>query len=244
LSNPQFYQTPVELDAVAHRDWKLRPLNNALFARKAHGVMLLASEFFDAAREYAIIFVRDSGVIVPVVMLGLTEGDNLFMDDAGRWYSEYLPAYIRRYPFVLSQPVEGQTVLAVDTSCAAVVTDGGEGQRIFEADGSYTEALQTIQKFVSQFHDSYNLTLAFTRELDGLGLFRETSLSAIMKADGAKYNVGGFLVVDEDKLQALPDDKIAHLHRNGALRGIHTHLFSLTNVNRLIDRLATRKKAA
>jgi hypothetical protein len=244
VSNPQFYQTPVMLDATAHRDWKLRPLSNALFARKAHGVMLLASEFFDAAREYAIIFVRDSGVIVPVVMLGLVEGDNLFMDDAGRWYSDYLPAYIRRYPFILSELGEGQTVLAVDTSCNAVITDGGEGQRIFEADGTYTETLKTIQTFVSQFHDSYNLTLAYTRELESLGLFRETSLSAIMKADGTKYSVGGFLVIDEEKLQALSDEQVGALHRNGALRGIHTHLFSLSNVNRLIDRQATRKKAA
>jgi hypothetical protein len=65
-----------------------------------------------------------------------------------------------------------------------------------------------------------------------------------MKADGTKYNVGGFLIIDEEKLQALPDDQIGMLHRNGSLRGIHTHLFSLTNVNRLIDRQAARKKAA
>lgn len=244
MSNPQFYQTPVELDSDLHRDWKLRPLSNALFARQAHAVLLLASEFFDAAREYAIVFVREGEVIVPVVMLGLVEGDNLFMDDAGRWYAGYLPAYIRRYPFVLAEPIEGQAVLAVDTSCSAVVTDGGEGQRMLEADGSYTDALKAIQTFVSQFHDSYKLTLAYTRELESLGLFRETNLSAIMKADGTKLNVGGFLIVDEEKLQALPDDKIAALHRNGTLRGIHSHLFSLTNVNRLVDRQATHKQAA
>lgn len=240
---PLFYQNPVVLNSVDHREWKLRPLPGVNFARKAHAVMLIAPEFFDAAREFPIVFVRDGDTIMPIAMLGLAEGENLFTDESGRWYARYIPAYIRRYPFILSEPIDGQTYLAVDQDCEAVVKDGGEGQRMFDENGEGTEALKTIQEFVSQFQDSYNVTRQYTKALDELGLFREMSLNAIMKSDGAQHSIGGFLIVDEEKLQNLPDEKIVELHKNGALRGIHTHLFSLANVNLLIERQAARKQA-
>ena len=243
-ATPLFYHSPVVLNSAEHREWKLRPLPGVGFTSKAHAVMLLAHEFFDAAREFPIVFIRDGETIMPIVMLGLSEGENLYTDNSGRWYARYIPAYIRRYPFILSEPVDGQTYLAVDQACEAVVTDGGDGQRLFDAEGNATDALKTIQEFVSQFQDSYNLTKQYTRTLDELGLFREMSLKAVMKTDGAEHNLTGFLVIDEEKLQNLPDDKIVELHKTGALRGIHTHLFSLGNVNLLIERQAARKPAA
>lgn len=242
-ATPLFYQTPVILNSTDHREWKLRPLPGVQFTRNAHAVMLLAHEFFDAAREFPIVFIRDGETVMPIVMLGLNQNENLFTDDSGRWFARYIPAYIRRYPFILSEPIDDQTYLAVDSTCEALVTDGGDGQRLFEENGEMTEALKTIQQFVSQFQDSYNVTRQYTRTLDELGLFKDMSLKAIMKSDGAEHTLAGFLIVDEEKLQNLPDDKIVELHKTGALRGIHTHLFSLANVNMLIERQAARKQA-
>jgi len=239
-ATPMFYQDPVILNS----DGKLRALPGVQFTRQAHAVMLLAHEFFDAAREFPIVFIRDESGVMPIVMLGLSQNENLFTDDSGRWYARYLPAYIRRYPFILSEPIDGQTYVAVDQACEAVVKDGGEGEPIFDDEGKPTKALQTIQEFVSQFQDSYNVTRQYTKMIDDLGLFRDMSLKAVMKSDGAEHNLSGFLVVDEEKLQNLPDDKVVELHQTGALRGIYTHLFSLASMNLLIERQANRKQAA
>lgn len=241
---PLFYQTPVVLNSEEHREWKLRPLPGVGFTRNAHAVLLLAHEFFDAAREFPIVFVRDGDSVTPIAMLGLADQENLFTDNSGRWFARYIPAYIRRYPFILSEPINDQTYLAVDTACEAVVTGAGDGQRLFDENGEMTEALKTIQEFVSQFQDSFNVTRQYTKMLDELGLFREMSLKAIMKSDGAEHSLAGFLIIDEEKLQNLPDEKIVELHKTGALRGIHTHLFSLANVNQLIERQAAKKTAA
>lgn len=242
-ATPMFYRKPVILNSEEHRNWKLRALPGVQFTRNAHAVMLLAHEFFDAAREFPIVFIRDGEIVMPIVMLGLSENENLFTDDSGRWYARYLPAYIRRYPFILSEPIDGNTYVAVDEDCEAVVTDGGEGERIFDEEGNPTDVLKTIQEFVSQFQDSYNVTRQYTQMLDSLGLFKDMSLKAVMKDDGAEHNLTGFLVIDEEKLQNLPDDKVVELHKSGAFRGIFTHLFSLANVNLLIERQAARKQA-
>jgi hypothetical protein len=67
------------------------------------------------------------------------------------------------------------------------------------------------------------------------------NLNTVAKADGEQRNIAGIFIVDEEKLQNLPDEQIVDLHKSGALRGIHTHLFSLANVNLLMERQAARK---
>ena len=70
-----------------------------------------------------------------------------------------------------------------------------------------------------------------------------------LKADatlpgGATLSVGGFLVVEEEKLQKLPDAAVLEMHRNGMLMLLHMHLGSLVNMRAMVERKARRAAAA
>src|SRR4051812_33910209 len=104
MSDAVYYEKPVLLDRDRHRRLRVRPSNNFAFARKANSVYLAGIEFNEAMKEYAIVFTRAANNrMVPVAMLGLRAQENLFVDDEDRWEGRYVPAFVRRYPFVLAQ---------------------------------------------------------------------------------------------------------------------------------------------
>ena len=104
-----WYERPVLLDRERHRRRRVQPAGGFAFARRAHSLVLAAAEFNEACKEYAIVFTRSpAGKVVPVAMLGLRAGDNLFVGEDGRWDARYVPAFVRRYPFVLANDAEAQ----------------------------------------------------------------------------------------------------------------------------------------
>src|SRR3954471_5557872 len=103
MSDAVYYEKPVLLDRDKHRRRKVQPSADFGFARKANSLYLAAVEFSEAFKEYPILFTRGgNGHIVPVAMLGLRARENLFVDAEGRWLGNYIPAFVRRYPFVLA----------------------------------------------------------------------------------------------------------------------------------------------
>ncbi len=99
-----FYNRPARLNRIAHAKLRFTPLANFEFARKVTSIPLMAVEFPLACRQYPIIFVQSpEGVVVAQAVLSLAEGVNSFVDDQGRWTATYVPAFIRRYLFVLAE---------------------------------------------------------------------------------------------------------------------------------------------
>src|SRR4051812_44495273 len=74
------------------------------FVRNGNAVPISMPEFQSVAREYPIVFTADSSqTYVPVAVLGLTQGENLFFSD-GHWLpGTYIPAYARRHPFCMAK---------------------------------------------------------------------------------------------------------------------------------------------
>lgn len=102
MSSAFFYQRATALDRNLHRKLRIKPLSDAAFAEKSHAVPLVGIEFPDACMEYPIVFSRgrdDSWMALAVT--GLAEDENLFIDPQHRWAGRYVPACIRRYPFIL-----------------------------------------------------------------------------------------------------------------------------------------------
>ena len=67
-----FYENPVALNKVTHKDTKIKPLANDFgFARNTNSVILAGVEFSEAAKEYPIVFAQAGESIVPVALLGL-----------------------------------------------------------------------------------------------------------------------------------------------------------------------------
>ena len=114
MSEMMFYERVVALNDQAHAKLKVRPAISFAYAARTNSVPLLASEFFDAAREYPIVFARGETGPVPAALLGLREAENLFVDRDGRWDARYVPAFVRRYPFVPGKGANGELLVCID----------------------------------------------------------------------------------------------------------------------------------
>jgi len=242
MSDTLYYDKPVLLNRDKHRHGRIRPTPGFAFARNANSLYLAGVEFNEACKEYAIVFIRQKdGKVAPVVMLGLRNRENLFVDNEDRWTASYVPAFVRRYPFVLAELPGQQMGVCIDEAFAGL--NDTEGEPLFDDKGGNTPFLQNALEFLQRYQVEYLRTEAFCKHLADAGLLTEMSAKADL-VDGRKFSVAGLLVVDEKKLGALPDEKVVALFRSGELHLISMHLLSLSNLSRLVDRMAQRAGSA
>jgi SapC len=239
MSDAVYYEKPVLLDREKHRNRKVRPSRSFAFAGKANSLYLAGVEFNEACKEYAIVFTRiGEGKTVPVAMLGLRGRENLFVDAEGRWDAKYVPAFVRRYPFVLAD-LPGRSDMAVCVDEAFEGLSESEGEPLFDAGGQDTQFLQNALDFLNRYQAEYVRTESFCKRLEQAGLLMEMNAKADL-VDGRSFTINGLLVVDEKKLLALPDATALQLFRSGELHLISMHLMSLSNMQKLVDRMALR----
>ncbi|MDP1611695.1 MAG: SapC family protein [Sulfuritalea sp.] len=236
MSEMLFYERVVALNDNAHAKLKVRPAASFAYAARTNSVPLLASEFFDCAREYPIVFARGEAGPMPAALLGLRESENLYVDAAGKWDARYVPAFVRRYPFVPGKGTQGELLVCIDE--ASPCFDATEGEALF-VEGKPTSQLEHAIKFLTEFHQAATATELLGRRLDELGLLRQADSVAQLK-DGSQFRLNGLSVVDEAKLRALDRDVVQELFVNGSLAVIHAHLISLGNLAGLVDRLSRR----
>lgn len=242
MSDLVYYEKPVLLDRDRHRRRRVLPSSSFAFARRANSLYLASAEFAEAAKEYAIVFTRGAnGRLVPVVMLGLRSRENLFVDDRDHWTARYVPAFVRRYPFVLAE-MPGQS-MAVCMDDAYPGLSETEGEALFDGEGKETPFLQNALQFLGQYQREYVRTDAFCQRIDQAGILTEMNARADL-ADGRTFTVSGLFVVDEKKLLALPDATALAMFRAGDLHLLSLHLLSLSNMQVLVDRLSRMPAAA
>lgn len=231
------YQRPVQLNRQLHRDHRVLPLDNDYrFAGQVNSAPLACSEFAHAARHYPIVFAGASlDAVVPAALLGLRAGQNLMVDAQGRWADGvYVPAFLRRYPFVLAErePGAGDFTVCLDADYPGLRESGSEGEPLFDAEGANTPLLDNALSFLQQ----YQLQLARTRELmatlNAHGLLIPRQITIDNGVDPA-HTLDGFFVVDEEKLNGLKGKALQELARSGDLGWIYAHLLSLGNIDRL-----------
>lgn len=236
------YEKVIALNKDTHRDHKLKLISDLGIMADMQSIPLLAGEFVEATKEYPIVFVKANNTgntLQPMALLGLKNGENLFVAADGTWVARYVPAFVRRYPFILADTGNNQFTVCMDQSYAGFNLD--DGVPLFEAGGE-TDFLKNMIQFVTDFHRNSELTAKFTEKLNTLGLLEEKNLKAELN-DGREFMVQGFSVVNEEKLLKLDAKDVQNLFTSGELALIYAHLMSLSNLNRLVD-LTAGKKAA
>jgi hypothetical protein len=237
------YGELLPLDREVHKNLKLDTTKTAI-SRVAdqNSVFLAAVEFADACKEYPIVFVRAGSApegskpaIAPLAVLGLRAGSNLFID-GDQWTGNYVPAYVRRYPFVMARLDESSDNLAVCYDAKWPAFNETTGEALFK-DGQPTEFLMNAKSFLENFEQESERTRLICDLLQELDLLQDMRFEATL-TNGEKIDVEGFLALDEKKYAELPDDKVLQLHRNGLLALIEMHRLSLTNMNRLVSKYA------
>jgi len=236
-----FYEKAVPVTAQRHGDWSLEPQTDYGFAAHTNSVPLAAVEFPPAAMDYAIVFAGKDAATQPVAILGLKNDNNLYLDAEGHWGARYIPAFVRRYPFVFSKsPEEDKFILCIDEDYAGW-NQSGRGQRIFDEHGKGTDFFDRMFKFVQDYQRQYQRTQALCGKLNELGLL-DPMKAQFKLPSGKQAALTGFLAVNRDKLKALPADTLAELAKSDALELIYVHLQSMRNLGVLLTR-ATGDKA-
>ena len=236
MANLLFYDKPVALNKVDHKDTKIRRMpNHFKFAAKTNSVILSGIEFSEAAKEYAVVFAKSGDNVVPVALLGLRNEENLFVAEDGAWNASYIPAFVRRYPFVLAGTgQQDQQVVCIDESFEGFSKT--EGDPLFEGDEP-TPVLEQALDFLNEYQKQFLRTEQFVNRLRDLDLLM-TLDAKIDMTDGTKFALTGLLAVDEKRLLKLDDTKALELFRSGELAWIYSHLLSLGSLSGMVKRIA------
>lgn len=225
---PIFYKELVPLNSEQHGDWSTKPLPNASFLKNHHAVPLTTDEFVQASRSFPIIFSAGDKP-VPLALMGMNEGVNIFVDDEGNFSGPvYLPAYVRRYPFMLAKVDANRDELSLcfDPSWDSV-GKFDDGERLFDDEKKPTQNTQNILKFCEQFEQAGARTQKFSEELASLDLLMDGEVAINVPDQEKPYIYRGFKMVNEEKLRDLRGDTLRKINQNGMLPLIHAHLFSL-----------------
>ena len=232
---PLFYQSITPLSSETHATWGLVPRDSLAFTKNTHAVPVTVDEFAMCQRSFPIVFGLGDAA-APLALVGLQEGNNLYVDDNGVWEATaYVPAFIRRYPFMLARlsPDRPDLSLCFDDTAGQIAADAGDA--LF-TDGAPSDTTKNILAFCEQFEQAVGRTRGFMEELEKLNLLMdgEVTIQREGLAEPAVYR--GFRMIDESKLQNLRGDQARKLVQNGMLGLIYAHLFSLSLISPLFER--------
>jgi len=242
MAQQGIYKNPIFLNSVTHRSVRVAPVSNYLFAKSLNSVVIVGQEFLESAKFYPVVFSRSRDKeIVPVTILGLRDADNLFVSEEGAWKDgAYIPAFFRRYPFILANNVDQDGSFAVCVDSQFEGFGKKEGMALFNEKGEVTEEFNRVIEFLKNYQAQHAATKEMIRLLEEYGLFKDVSANITLPA-GEKLGFTGLMMIDEMAMLNLEDGKVLNLFRRGFLSWIYAHLYSLSNFRSLMALAATNK---
>lgn len=241
---PLFYRNLVPVSSDLHMGQGVVQREDLGFARDTHAIPITVDEFVAVQRHYPIVF-AEGAEGVPLALVGLEEGKNLFVDAEGKWQEgAYIPAYIRRHPFMLArlQPDSDQLSLMFDDSWGLVTEDAPD--KFFADDKQPTEMTKNILGFCEQFEQAIGRTRSFIEEINKLGLLMEGQAQIQNPGMAEPATFAGFKMIDEKKLQNIRGDQARKMVQNGLMGLIYAHLFSLSQMRELFAVVESQRAAA
>lgn len=237
------YETAVPVSKSRHGKWSAEVGSDYGFSRKINSVPLMAVEFPGACAEYAIVFAGNEEAVMPAAILGLRGEENLYVGPQGAWDAKYIPAFVRRYPFVFSSRDDGKNfTLCVDEGFPGFNQEG-RGERLFDGEGKPTPYVDNVLKFLQQYQVEFERTKAFCKKLRELNLL-EPMRAQVTLDSGEKRALTGFMAIDRARLKTLPGEKLAEMARSDELELIYLHLNSMRNFGAMRERVAAPSRPA
>lgn len=237
------FEKMVPLSVERHRHQRVRHSTNLKFAASFHIAYLTSHEFMRAGAVYPIVFVQDpeDWGFRSVALMGLSAGENLFVDRTGRWQASYIPAMIRRYPFALSKQ-EGSDRYIVCVDEGSKLLNEKEGAPLFLEDGQPSEVVENVKRYLSELQ----AIDAVTRELTAFLVEHDLLVPLNLRVNDASQlrKITGCFMVSEERFKALPDEVIVDMRHRNFLAPVYAHLMSLPQIERLVELSKRRAEEA
>lgn len=231
------YESAVPVSRARHENLSVQVGDDYSFSKNVNSVPLIAVEFPHVAAEYAIVFAGNETALMPAVILGLRGNENLYLTDKNTWSAKYIPAFIRRYPFVFASQDDGKRfTLCIDEQFPGFNREG-KGQRLFGEDGKPSAYTDNVLKFLQEYQAQFQRTQAFCKKLKELDLL-EPMQAQVTTGSGDKLSLSGFMAVSRERLKKLSAETLAQLASTDELELIYLHLQSMRNFNLMRERLA------
>ncbi|GGD95884.1 peptidase [Tsuneonella deserti] len=241
---PLFYNDLMPLNSRDHAKYRSNPGDGLTWLVNQHAVPLTSDEFIQAQRHFPIVFSSGEGS-VPLALMGLNEGVNTFIDDGGKLIEDvYIPAYARRYPFLLARlaPDAQELSLCFDPA-SGLLTETDTGEALFEDDGKPAPLVQGALEFCQKFEEAGARTQAFVQELINKDLLMDGEIAITRNDDPDKpYIYRGFKMINEEKLRELDAETAKLWTGNGIMALIFAHLFSMDMMRHIFGRQAAQGK--
>lgn len=243
---PILYNDLAPLNSQQHAKFKAITVDKAPWIAKQHAIPLTVEEFPLAQRDFPIVFSSGDNP-VPLALMGLNEGVNVFFEEDGTPRGNtYVPAYIRRYPFLLAKLDQNSDNLSLcfDPS-SDMLGEFEEGRDLFEADSQPTQHTKDLLQFCEKFEQAGAKTNAFMEELakEDLLMDGEVSINRLDDQNGQPFIYRGFKMVNQEKLREMRGDKLRAWSQNGLLPLIYAHLFSLDLMRTIFGKQAEQGTA-
>ena len=234
----KMYKNLVVLDKEKHKNLKMKKMENLEFARNVAYIPVMASEVELIGQVFPIVFTSDENPnLVALVSLG---GENLAITEDGKWISNYVPLFLRKYPFSLASTKENpeQRIVLIDED--SDLLNKKSGTALFTKDGEHTEALTHSIKFLHAYEEQNMITKKIAKIISDAGILEDREIT-VGEGEESKALVEGFKVVNRDKLNELSDDILADWVRKGIMNMIEAHIKSLSHIETLF-KLAMQKQ--
>jgi hypothetical protein len=229
-----FYKNPTPLDKNKHSKHRLKKQSDYSFAATTNSVPVAGFEFFQASRHFPVFFLKNKeGNFVPVAVLSFRKDGH---DLGDTWNEAYVPAYIRRYPFVLSQ----DRMVLFDADAPHIQEQ--EGERLFNDDGENTEFTNELLKFLEQVDAGYRATEEFCKAASEKGLIEPFKGELKFKEGSLKLN--DLHSIDEKKLmESLSESEVNDWFKRGWLAWAYAHLHSIGSIDAILKRARVASEA-
>ena len=145
---------PALLDNVTHRQLRIRTERSAALGDARQFALALPAEFRQLQAHFPIVFQHVEGSVgfQPIVLLGLEEGQNLFLTDAG-WDAPVVPMALQRDPFMIGRGGD-DLKLHIDLDSPRIVKpeEGEVGTAVFMPHGGHSEYLDHVVSLLEHLH--------------------------------------------------------------------------------------------
>jgi hypothetical protein len=234
-----FYENVVPVSSQNHRDLSIERVDFG-FAASVNSVPLTAVELPLAAREYTVVFAGSDDEVTPLVVLGIEGTKNQYLDERKAWKADYIPAFVRRYPFVFASN-QNQFTLCIDESWSGCNREG-RGERLFDDEGNRSPYLEMMLKFLSDYQMQFLRTQAYCKKLKELNLL-EPMQAQVTFPNGERRQLVGFQSATRARIKGLTSEKLAELVKTDELELTYLQIASLNNLSSVINRSVPKTPA-
>lgn len=230
------YSKVTPLVTERHKSWAIKAVEDYAFASDITIIPILASEFQRISLEYPIVFIAgEDETPLPVAVVSIDSGTNAYLNSDNSWDAAYIPAFIRRYPFIFSRSEDGEKyILCIDEEYAGIQHDGnGDNgdQALFTDSDEPSEYTQAVLDFLKVYQIEHEKTIAICKQMRDRNLFERKQLSTnVVNSEGQseeKVRLSGFFTIDRSRVSTLKEAFLIEMFRNDALEMIYNHLASL-----------------